>query len=169
MKIEVKYGLYTGLGICAWRIAEHFLGFTSTKLYIGQYSRVFAILLPIVMIPIAIREKRDAELGGEIVLYDGVKCGVTIATIFGAITAAFFFIYQTYINPDYLAHLIEFERIRMVADGIAQNGITEKVDAMRTMNSFPWLVVFQFVGAIISGLAISILATAILKRKSARA
>jgi len=167
MKLEIKYGLYTGIGICLWRIAEHFLGFTSTKLYIGQFSRGFAILLPIVMIPIGIREKRDVELDGSLVLYDGVKSGVTIATIYGAITAAFFFIYQTYISPDYVANLIEFERIRMVADGIAQNDIATKVDAMRTMNSFPAVVIFQFVGAIISGLAISIIATAFLKRKSA--
>lgn len=169
MKIEIKYGLYTGIGICLWRIAEHFLGFTSTKLYIGQYSRVFAILLPIVMIPIGIREKRDLELGGTLVLYDGAKCGVAIATIYGAITAAFFFIYQTYINPEYVANLIEFERIRMVAYGIAENDIAGKIEAMSTLNSFPAIVIFHFAGAIVSGLAISIIASALLKRKTADA
>ena len=165
MRIELKYGLYTGIGICLWRMAEHFLGFTTTKLYIGQYSRAFAIFLPIVMIPIGIREKRDVEFDGSLVLYDGVKSGVTIATIYGAITAAFFFIYQTYIGPDYVENLIEFERIRMVANGIAQGDIATKIDAMRTMNSFPALVIFQFLGAIVSGLAISIISSAFLKHK----
>jgi hypothetical protein len=135
----------------------------------GQFSRVFAILLPIVMIPIGIREKRDVELDESFMLYDGMKTGLTVATIYGAITAAFFFIYQTYISPEYVANLIAFERIRMVGAGIAQDDIAIKVDAMRTMNSFPALVIFQFIGAIISGLAISIIASAFLKRKSADA
>ncbi len=167
MKIEVKYGLYTGLGICLWKMAEHFLGFNTTRLDIGQFTRVFGILLPIVMIVLGIREKRNVDFHGELLLYDGIRCGMTIALVYGAVTAVFFLIYQSYINPGYLTYLIAFERNRMIGDGIPEAEILAKVDAMRTMNSFPALLVFQFVGSMISGLAISIIGSGVLKKKSA--
>ncbi len=166
MKIEIKYGLYTALGVCLWKMAEHFLGFSTTRLEIGQFTRVFLILLPIVMIILGIREKRDFDFKGELDFYDGIKCGVLIAVVFGAITAVFFLVYQTYINPDYVERLVEFERSRMIGDGIAEKDIAAKIDAMKTMNSFPALVIFQFVGSIVSGLAIAIIGSLILRKKS---
>lgn len=148
-------------------MAEHILGFNSERMDIGQFTRIFAILLPIIMIVLGIREKRNVDFGGNFELADGIRCGVIISTISGALTALFFVIYQSYINPSYLDHLISFERSRMIGDGIADADISSKIDAMRTMNGFPALLIFQFVGSIVSGLAISIISSMIL-RKSAR-
>ncbi len=146
-------------------MVEHVLGFKSTRMQIGQFTRVFVILLPIVMIILGIREKRNIDFKGRLEFADGVKSGFVISLIFGAITALFFVIYGSFINPEYLDNLIMFERSKMIAQGISENEIGPKIDAMRTMNTLPIQPVFQFIGSIFSGLAISIIGTAILKKK----
>lgn len=165
MKTEIKYGLYTGLGICLWTLAEHVLGFNSTRFQIGQFTRVFGIILPIVMITLGIRDKRNIDLKGRLELKEGVKSGVWISVISGAITAIFFLIYGSVINPEYLDRLMIFEKSKMIGQGIPENEIGPKLEAMRTMNTFPVQPLFQLFGSIISGLAISIIGSSMLKKK----
>ena len=166
MKIEVKYGLYTGFGICLWMMAEHVLGFNSTRLDIGQFTRVFAVILPIVMIVLGIRDKRNIDFNGNLEVLDGVKCGLIISLTSGALTAIFFVVYGSFINPDYLDHLMAFEKSKMIGQGIPDAEIGPKLEAMRTMNTLPIQPMFQIVGSMISGLAISIIGSTILKKRS---
>ena len=166
MKIEIKYGLYTGMGICLWMMAEHILGFNSTRLDIGQFTRVFAMVLPIAMIVLGIRDKRNIDFKGKLEVVDGVKCGMMISLISGLLTAIFFVMYGSLINPEYLDHLMAFEKSKMIGQGIPEADIGSKLDAMRTMNTLPIQPMFQFIGSMISGLAISIIGSTILKKRS---
>ncbi len=166
MKTEIKYGLYTGIGVCMWTMVEHFLGFKSTTMQIGQFTRVFVILLPIVMIVLGIREKRNIDFRGRLEFVDGVKSGFLISVISGLITALFLVIYGSFINPEYLDLLIMFEKSKMIGQGIPENEIGPKIDAMRTMNTLPIQPLFMFLGSVFSGLAISIIGSAALKKKS---
>ena len=166
MSTELKYSVATAVGVCIWKLAEHFLGFNSTHMEIGQYTRIFFLILPVVMIVLGIREKRDFDYGGTLDFYDGLRTGVMISAVSAAFAAVFFSVYQYYINPEYLNHLIGFEKSRMIGDGIPAAAIDAKIDAMRTMNSFPILPIFHFVGLAVSGLFVSIIASAVLKRHS---
>lgn len=165
MKTEVKFGLIFGLGICAYTLLAHLLGFYTTNIEAGKYGDIAITLLPVATIFLAIREKR--RLRGSLTVLQGVKTGLLVSLISFPISAAFLWIYHHYINPGWLEHIIDYERGRMLRAGIASGEISTRLDAMRAGNSDSAQLVGGLIGTVVLGLILSLIFSLILRKVAA--
>ncbi|HKR60083.1 MAG TPA: DUF4199 domain-containing protein [Pyrinomonadaceae bacterium] len=163
MNTEVKYGLILGLGICLYTVVAHLLGFYTTNIQTGKYGDIVISLLPIVVLFLAIREKRSRA--GSLTIFQGVKTGLLVALISFPISTAFLWVYHHYINPNWLEFILAYERSTMAQAGKGAVEIATRLDALRAGNSDMAQLVGGLVGTIILGLVLSIVFSLILRRK----
>jgi len=163
MRTEIKYGLIFGAGICLYTLSAHLLGFYTTDIQIGKYGDIVIILLPIVVIFLAIREKRQVD--GSLSLFQGIKTGLLVALVSFPISTIFLWIYHHYINPNWLEFIIEYERGNMVQAGLGASDTAARINAIRAGNSDFAQVVGGFVGTIVIGFIISLVISLILRRR----
>lgn len=163
MKTEVKYGLVLGLGICAYTMLAHLLGFYTTNIRVGKYGDIAITLLPIVVIFLAIREKR--ALLGTLTLLQGIKTGVLVSLLSFPISTSFLWIYHHLINPQWLENILAYEREQMSQAGVGVGEISSRLMAISAGNSDVAQVVGGLVGTIILGLILSFIFSLILRRR----
>lgn len=163
MNTEVKYGLILGLGICAYTVLAHLLGFYTNNIAAGKYGDVAVTLIPIVILFLAIREKRDRN--GALTILQGIKTGVLVALISFPISSAFLWIYHHYINPNWLEFILAHERNTMTQAGLSAEVIATRLDLLRAGNSDFAQIVGGLVGISILGIVLSLVISLILRRK----
>lgn len=166
MKIEIKHGVICGTGVCAWILVEYFLGFHDEHLAIGKFTGYLATVIPVVVLYRALKEKRAQQPDGDLATGDGLKAGLVISAIAGVITTAFFWAYKHFINPGWLDRALEFEKAQMAKAGATAEMIDRKVAVFNAMNSDEIQIVTGMIGTMVMGLAISVVLTSILKKKS---
>lgn len=116
------YGILCGLLMSCWVLIEYVLGFHTTSLDIGQYSGYFAVLIPLIIIFIALSE-RQKSLNRPIQFVDGINVGFKIAILSSLVLTIFFYIYNTYINPDWIDRMIDWQRKQMIINGSSPDEI----------------------------------------------
>ncbi|MGA9997194.1 MAG: DUF4199 domain-containing protein [Pyrinomonadaceae bacterium] len=163
MRTEIKFGLILGLGICAYTIIAHLLGFYTTNIRTGKYGDVAITLLPVVTLFLAIREKRN--LKGSLTLLEGLKTGLLVALISFPISTAFLWIYHHFINPNWLEFILAYERDSMARAGVSAAEIASRLNAQRAGNSDLAQLVGGLIGTIILGLVLSLIFSLILRRR----
>ena len=166
VKIEIKYGVISGEGVCAWVLVEYFLGFHNEHLAIGKITGYLATVIPVVVLYRALKEKRDQQPDGDLATGNGIKAGLVISAIAGVITTAFFWTYKHFINPGWMDRALEFEKAQWANAGVGTEMIDRKVAAFNALNSDEIQVVTGLIGTMVVGLAISLVLTSILKKKS---
>src|SRR5712692_6702618 len=137
MKPELKFGLINSAGICLWVLFEYALGFHTTKMNIGQYTGYLANIIPITMLFLAIKERRDKINGGTLTFGQGMKTGIIISLITALITTIFMYIYYTAINPRFIELGIEFEKRRLFESGMGDADVAAKLETTKSMYSLP--------------------------------
>ena len=167
MKTEIRYGVFFALIVVVYVMIEHLLGFNTTRHDIGQYSRFAGILVPIIGVFFGIKAKREKDLNGIMTFRQGVKAGVIVAVVQTTITTLWFLLYGEIINPEFMDTMLEFERTKMLADGMTESAVTEQLAAMRTMFAPPNLQIFQELIGIAYGSLFAAIFSAFLKKKSA--
>lgn len=90
MKIPLKYGLLTALGLIAWVLATHSLLTNQQSPVITLGGPIFFNTLHFVMIFLGIKAL-ERERGDKLAFKEAVKTGVSIAFVF-ALTATLFFV-----------------------------------------------------------------------------
>ena len=166
MKIELKYGVISGAGVCAWVLVEYFLGFHNQHLALGKITGYLATVIPVVALFRALKERRDQQPDDDLATGDGVKAGLIISAIAGVITTAFFWAYKHYINPGWMEKALEFEKAQMAKAGASAEMIDRKVAAFNALHSDEIQIVTGLIGTLVMGLAISLVITSILKKKT---
>jgi hypothetical protein len=165
MRTEIKFGVILGLGICVYTMLAHFLGFYTNNIQTGKYGDIAITLLPVVVLFLAIREKR--KLNGSLTLLQGIKTGLLVALISFPISTAFLWIYHHYVNPNWLAYILAYEQESMARAGVSAGEISSHLDRLRAGNSDFAQLVGGLVGTLILGLILSFIFSLILRRKSA--
>jgi hypothetical protein len=163
MRTEIKYGLILGLGICAYTVLAHLLGFYTNNIQTGQYGDIAITLLPIIVLFLAIRERRN--LNHSLTIGQGIKTGLQVALISFPISAVFLWIYHHYLNPNWLEFILAHERDVMLRAGINAADITTRLDKLRTGNSDLAQIAGGLVGTIILALILSLIFSLILRKK----
>ena len=166
MKIEIKYGVISGGSVCAWVLAEYFLGFHNQQLALGKISGYLATAIPVVVLYRALKEKRDQQADGELETPAGVRSGLAISAIAAMITTPFLYAYKHFINPGWMENALEFERAQMVRAGASPELIERKLAAFNVLNSDGIQIVTGLLGTVVMGLAISLIITSFLNRKT---
>lgn len=166
MKLEIKYGIITGVGICLWVLMEYTLGFHNERLDtgIGRYSDYFASIIPIVALFMAIKTKRDKYNKGLLSLKDGLKTGLLISLVSAFITTIFFYIYNNYINPGWIEMALEVEKNNMLAAGASKESIEEKMAQYKGLSSGVAQAASIYFSTVLMGLIYSLIISFILRR-----
>lgn len=153
---EIVYGLLCGLGMSVWVLIEYALGFHTSLLEIGQYSGYVSIIFPLVFIFMALQHRQQL-LKSSIPYVDGITIGFRIAFFSALLLTVFFYIYNTYVNPDWIELTIEFQRKRLILGGASDDEIGRFMDHHRSINN----TLTQFIMGFISSTGIGVFITLI--------
>ena len=166
MKIEIKYGVISGAGVCAWVLAEFVLGFHNEHLAIGKITGYLATVIPVVALFRALKEKRDQQPDDDLATGDGIKAGLVISAIAGVITTTFLWTYNNFINPGLMARALEYDLAQLAVAGATKEAIAQKVATFNALDSDVMQVITGFTNTLVMGLAISLIITSVLKKKT---
>ncbi len=121
VKIGLKYGAITGALISLYALAEYLLGFHTTKLHIGEYTGYGSVIIPFTtsFLTLWTIKKTNKGMEKKKMLVEGIKAsGVnTLAT--AAIVSAFFYLYNSVINPKWMDLAYEYQLQKLIDSGIA--------------------------------------------------
>lgn len=164
MKTEVKWGLITGIGVCLWVLAEYVLGFHGERWQIGQWSGFLSIVIPIVTLTLALRHKRDHELGGALPWGAAIKSGAIISLITGIVTTIFMALYNRVINPGWMEYVLAQQRLQWAADGMSETEIATRVEGYEMLMSETVQIVSGLMMPIVFGIILTVIITFLLRR-----
>ncbi len=164
MNTGVRFGILTGAAVSSYVLLEYALGFHTTQLEIGKYSGYGASLIPIVTIFLALRNFRNAN--NSLSFKQGVQVGFSVAFVAALITTLFFYIYNSYINPNWMEIAAELEKQKMIAEGAAQARIEKFTEQMQRMSNTWMQAAGNFIGSTTMGVIITLIETAIMKKQN---
>ena len=169
MKIALKYGLITGLLSCGWVLTEYVLGFHNENIEQGQYSQLFAMSIPIIMLYLGIKEYREEELKGTLSFTEGLKTGVVICLVSALITTVFMVLYQHVINPEFWNANIEYQKNKLYERGLDDDQIEISMMWMEKMYNSPFMYLIMFISSVFMGAILAMIISLILRKKSKEA
>ncbi|MBI3502735.1 MAG: DUF4199 domain-containing protein [Bacteroidetes bacterium] len=166
MKPIFKYSLLASFLVIAVKLLVYF---THTQFSaIGIYSGLLSLLLLTVPLFLAIKNRRDNELGGFITLKEVMKVGLGISVISGLIICAFTFLYYKFIDHETLEQLITRTTDFMHKENKTSYEIEIELTALKEFYSPFKQATGVLTGILISGLILSfILSTFFVRRNSA--
>lgn len=161
LPLEIKYGLVIGLSTSAYILTEYVLGLHSYFIALGRYTGYFAMMIPIIGLYMAIKDKKDFELGGNITLKQAVLVAAKINVLSTLIITAFWALYFTVIHPEFITYGLEYTKTLLQKEGINGVEYQRKLDQYRTAFELKNQLVFISTGtfgtAMVVGLIIGIL------------
>lgn len=169
MRNDLKFGLIGGGISIAWTLLMWVLGLHQGDLSLGMSLSYIALLFPIIIVVFAIRETRNKELGGYISYGKGFGVGTIAGIVSTVVSTLFSYIYMTVLNPAY-QDAVKVLQVTKTKEAMLKRNMTEDQinKALEQMNNSS-LVIWQYVGAIISGILIymliSLIVAAILQKK----
>jgi hypothetical protein len=156
MKSEYRYGLLCGAGLNAWVLIEFALGFHTTSLEIGQYSGYVSFIVPLVVIFTALREEQSRS-NGVLGIKEGINAGFQIAIYSAALFSLFLFVYNNYINPDWINLMVEWQRKKLILGGATDDEIGRFMQQNRSMNNSLGQGVMSFISSTGIGVLITVM------------
>ena len=159
MKTAAKWGAILGVVVIVWTLILHMLGFYTTKIAAGQVADQVASVLPIIVIVLALRERRKL-VGRGLRVVESLQTGAVLGLTSVPITAGFFWIYHHVINPEWMALIIAWKSAAMTARGATPEAITaattqlsaSSTDSAQILGALIGTLVFSVLIALIAGL-----------------
>jgi uncharacterized oligopeptide transporter (OPT) family protein len=102
MKIPIKYGLLTALGLIIWVLLAHVLVANPQSLVHTLFSPIFFNILHFVMIFLGIKAL-ERERGRRLSFKEALKTGVSIAFVFALTASLFFLAVMLFVGDRWLA------------------------------------------------------------------
>ena len=128
---------------------------------------IIGFLILIAVISYAINAFKN-ENGGYLNLGDALKVGIGVAVIGGIITAIWSYLLMNFIEPQYMAQIMEVNQQKMMETN--PNLTQAQMDSMMEMSSkftSPFMIMaFSLIGNLFFGLLISLIAGLIMKNKN---
>lgn len=164
MKTELKYGLIITLAGAAMLIIQDLAGLYGEHIqYLSAISWT-GYIIPAVGLFLAIKEKRDKELAGSISYGKCISTGMLTSLISGILGTMVQFLFVSFVNPNFAEHLMDFQRQQMLDNGVPADQADVAMGMVQFMFSPLMMSVMAFVSAMVSGIIISLIAGAILKK-----
>jgi hypothetical protein len=156
VQLELKWALIFSLTTLAWMLLERLVGLHDTFLDYHMYlTNLFAIPAVIVMV-LALREKRALDYDGSMNYLQGLKAGVIISIIIALLSPLTQWITSYVITPDYFTNVIE----RSV-----EIGYFESKEAAEAQFNYKNYAIQSAVGALIMGTLTTAIAMIFLREK----
>jgi len=167
MNPEYRYGLLCGVGMSIWVLIEFALGFHTTSLEIGQYSGYVSVFIPIVVIYVALKEQQTT-LNVVLPLKAGINTGFQIAIISAAIFTLFLFLYNNYINPEWIDAMVQWQRKKLILSGATDDEIGRFMDQNRKMNNSLGQGIMSFISSTGLGVFVTLIELPIIRFVSSK-
>ncbi|MGE5382933.1 MAG: DUF4199 domain-containing protein [Omnitrophica WOR_2 bacterium] len=155
----LKYGLYTACAYVLVSLMIYALGID--KITWLNYLTYIIMIAGIVLATINYRDKIN---GGLITYGKGVSTGVIIGGVVGVVMAIYLWIFFTYINPNGIRELLEMTEQKLAEQGLSDEMIDKQMTMSGKFIKMPLMNIFGMIGYIFSGLIISLITSAILKK-----
>lgn len=105
---EIKWGIIFSMATLLWMVFEKAMGWHDQHIdKHAIYTNLFAFVA-IVIYVLALREKREKDLGGSMTWFQGVASGVVISVIIAILSPLMQYITHEWITPDYFANAINY-------------------------------------------------------------
>ena len=166
-KITLKYGFIACLIVLGIPIGTSlFLGFGPESFDISAIIGYSSILVAMLLVYFAMRHFRDKENNGELYFMDGMKIGTLISAMGGLAWGLYNLIFVVYIMPDFYEQFYAHDSGLAIGTPEFEKGFAEMMNA----NGF-WYTTFggtllMFLTVFLIGLAISIISSLVLQRKT---
>jgi hypothetical protein len=165
MTATVKYGLiYGGISV-AIPLLLYGLGMDKDD-SVRNFSSVINIALPAVTIFLGIREQRETAGNGYISFGKGFSAGMVIALIGGVIGTVFTYLYFTVLNPGMVTYIKMKQEEELIKRGMSDSQVEQMASTMDMWTNPGMMSAFVLLGAILLGLIISLICSAILKKEN---
>ena len=115
---EIKWGVLFTLATLLWMVFEKAMGWHDVHIdKHGVYTNLFAIIA-IVIFVLALREKRNKDLGGKMTWFQGVASGIIISVIVALLSPLTQYITHEFISPEFFKNAIAY--------AVEQKGASQK-------------------------------------------
>ena len=155
--VGVRYGLLTGLVSI---IFSFILFVTHTD---QSPARWLGLVILIGGMVLAHNAYKQAN-GGFMSYSEGLGIGAFMSLISGTLSTAFSYVYMTFVDPDYMARVMEMTRAKMEdKGGMTDEQIDQAVQMMQKFSSGGWMLLFGILGSLLFGFLIALVVSAITK------
>ena len=153
-----RYGLLTGL-------VSVIISFVIYALQLEQNPvvRFLSIAVLVVGIILAMRDFKRQN-AGFMGYGQGMSVGMTVSGVVGMLSAAFMYIYTTFVDPEVVTRMMDNTRAEMEAKGSMSDAQIDQAMAVSAkFMTGPFMLVFAILGSLLIGLVISLIAAAFVK------
>ncbi|WP_350289640.1 DUF4199 domain-containing protein [uncultured Croceitalea sp.] len=152
---EIKWGVIFTIAALLWMVFEKGLGWHDENIdKQAIYTNFFAIIAIVIFI-IALREKRNKDLGGKMTWFQGVASGIIISVIVAILSPLSQYLTHEFISPDYFKNAIAY--------AVENKGMSQ--ENAETFFSFKSYLIQSAFGALGMGTVTSAIIALFLKKK----
>lgn len=170
---SMTYGLYLGIIMVIYSLLLFFLNVKPIGFTLPILLSLVSLAIAFFGIFLSTKKVRNDVLGGEMTFGQGILIGLVVIFVASVISAIYVYIQSTIIDPDYMKNILEAQKEWMYefmsSKGVSEEQIEkaiEGIDAkMNEMNPVKTAIT-SIVSSTIFGLIISLITSAILKKKN---
>ncbi|HZP59858.1 MAG TPA: DUF4199 domain-containing protein [Opitutaceae bacterium] len=168
MKTYLTYGFLLALANAILTLIFYLLGFHSDPEKLRLAQIVAAIASPVITITglvLGMRARRAAAPATEEFSYGRALGAGMMVTLFAALFGTiFYYVYLRFINPDFTDVIMQAETAKLEAKGVSGAKLEQAQNFMRMFLQPGMQIVVGFIGTVIWGTVISLVAAAFVKR-----
>lgn len=157
-RVALKFGLLTSLGII---ILTTILNVTGLALNKALSNLPYIVL--IAGLVLALKDLRN-DNKGYLSYGQGVGLGLLVSAIVGLLVSMFIMFYHQFIDSSLIQHQLDAVRVEMESKGMEEAQIDSALETAKKFMSPGLLFVFSVFGYLISGLILSLIISAIMKK-----
>jgi len=161
-KIALNYGLYLGIASILISVIIFALG----KHYEQDWKNgVLSFIVMATIIVLGIKKYKEFN-GGFMTLGQGLKTGIGIALIGGAISILYTLIFMNFIEPDFMEKSMELGRQKMLDNpNLSEEQIEQAVEMQKKFSGPGMIAAFGLIWTLFIGFVISLISGAIMQKK----
>jgi Protein of unknown function (DUF4199) len=161
----IKYAFTAAIICFSWTLIEHIAGFNSNRHDIGEYTRLFPVIIYYILIIAAIKRYK-AQLAGYISFKDAFKVGIGVSFLYAFLATCWFTFYAEVINTEFQETLSGFEQSKLLHRGATSKEVATSVRDFELTSGgslLSYLILFFYL--FISGSLLAFFTSLIIKKE----
>lgn len=159
-----KYGLLYAAFSIALTLIFYIFNISTTDTAVSLTSSVLIIIIMIYIFMTAAKKYRDYGLEGKINFGKAFSHTIAACVIGGAVIALFYYVFYTYIAPDYLAQQAEATIEMMESYGLPEDILEQSVQRLETQMQPLAMVRNTSIGNLVMGIIVGLFVGLIIKK-----
>lgn len=107
-KLEIRWGVIFSLAMLVWVLIERLAGLHSSLIHLHMvWTNLFAVVA-IAIYVLALRQKRDRELQGQMTWKQGFMCGVGMTIVVAILSPLTQWLAHSFVSPHFFTNMVEY-------------------------------------------------------------